>query len=301
VPIPENAYISNSDARVYIVDEKKYNAEKHYNNDKRTVIGKAVSKLEMYPNSEYRFRYPNIFNENCTEGDKMPAINIIIGPYVTMLAIGHNIGVYEILINTFGPQFANTIMDYALYSIVEHSDITKDFKPTMANYLLFSEETFGDTWLSGFLKNKITEYQVSNFKNAWVNKCIENGLKDVWLCIDGSNDDCDAKEVNLSELGHSKSGTSGSIVSYMWSVNSKDGTPHTYEVYRGGRVDSKTIRSLIMYLNSLGVTIKGIILDRGFSDEKTINLIREFEYPYVIMLKNNIYAHIEMIKYMEKN
>lgn len=187
-------------------------------------------------------------------------------------------------------------MFYILYSITEHSDITKDFKPTMSSYLLFSEETFGDAWLSNFFKNKITEYQVTSFQEAWVKKCIDNGLKEVWLCIDGSNDDCDAKEVNLSETGHSKSGTSGNIVSYMWAVSSKDGTPLTYDVYRGGRVDSKAIKSLIVYINSLGVVIKGIILDRGFSDDKTINMIREFGYPYVVMLKSNTYAHTEMIK-----
>ena len=65
----------------------------------------------------------------------MPEIHKIIGPYVTMLAIGENIELYNILIDCFGPQYGNAIMDYAMYSIIEHSDVTKDFKPIMANHL----------------------------------------------------------------------------------------------------------------------------------------------------------------------
>ena len=171
----------------------------------------------------------------------------------------------------------------------------------MAKHLLFSDTLFNDSWLSNFFKNKITEYQVSNFKEKWIKKCIEKGINDVWICIDGSNDDCDAKEVNLAENGHNKSKSNSNIVSYMWAVSSVDGTPITFNVYRGGRVDSKAIKEIATYLNSLNITIRGIILDRGFCDVETLEMILEMGYQYVVMLKENTNGHTEMVKKYGQN
>lgn len=42
--------------------------------------------------------------------DIMLEIHKIIGPYVTMFAIGESIELYNILIDCFGPQYGNAIM-----------------------------------------------------------------------------------------------------------------------------------------------------------------------------------------------
>ena len=55
----------------------------------------------------------------------------------------------------------------------------------------------------------------------------------MWLCIDGSNDDCQSNGVDIAEKGHDKLGKNINIVSLNYAVT-EDGKPVTYDVYRGG-------------------------------------------------------------------
>lgn len=290
VPIPEGAYISKSDARVYLVREKVYLPDKHYNNDKREVIGRAVSEKEMYPNSAFRWLFPEIFNA-CSTEEPVPSILKTIGPYAAFLAIGRNLGLYELLIRDFGPQYANAIMDYSVYSILSQSDVSKDFRASMDRYLLFSDTVYGESWLSGFFKNGLQDSQAWNFRNDWAAKCRERGVEKAWICIDGSNNDCDADKNVLAEKGKPKSHGGGDVVGYMWAVDSRDGTPITYSIYRGGQVDSKALREIIASLEANGVGINGVILDRGFCDIESLRLLSGSGIPYLAMLKGNINAH----------
>lgn len=290
VPIPKDAYVSKSDARVYLVREKIYVPDKHYNNDKREVIGKAVSEKEMYPNSAFRWLYPEIFNE-CSTEEQVPLISKIIGPYVAFLAIGQNLGLYEMLVKDFGPQYANAIMDYAVYSILSQSDVSKDFQAAMDRYLLFSDTVYTDSWLSEFFRNKIQDSQVWNFQNDWMTKYQEHDVKKAWICIDGSNDDCNADRNFLAEKGKAKSHRTGDVVSYMWAVDASDGMPITYRVYRGGQVDSKALREIIASLKANEVDVGGVILDRGFCNAESLRFLSGEGIPYVVMLKGSINAH----------
>ncbi len=294
VPIPEEAYISKSDARVYLVREKVYVQDKHYNNDKREVIGKAVSGKEMYPNSAFRWLFPEIFNEYSTE-EQVPLITKIIGPYAAFLAIGSRSGLYELLVKDFGPQYANAIMDYSIYSILQQSDVSKDFQTVMDRYLLFSDTAYNDAWLSGFFKNRLQDSQAWAFRNDWIQRCRDNGVEDAWICIDGSNNDCNADGNYLAEKGKAKSHGTGGIVSYMWAVNASNGTPITYSVYRGSQIDSKAFRETIANLKANGMAVKGVILDRGFCDVNSLRLLSEEGIPYVVMLKGNISSHKELV------
>lgn len=294
VPIPKEAYVSKSDARVYLVREKIYVPDKHYNNDKREVIGKAVSETEMYPNSAFRWLFPKVFNE-CSTEDQVPLIAKVIGPYVAFLAIGQRTGLYELLIRDFGPQYANAIMDYAVYSILYHSDVSKDFQKSMDRFLLFSEDAYSDSWLSDFFKNKLQEGQAWNFCKHWAERCREHSIRDAWICIDGSNDDCDAQKNALAEKGKAKTGGTRDVVGYMWAVNAADGIPVTYSVYRGGQVDSKALREIITYLRGYDIDVQGVILDRGLCDIHSLRLLADEGISYVMMLKGNVNAQEELV------
>ena len=54
IPIPHEAYINHSDARVYLMDALT---------KKRTVIGVATSETTMHPNDMYRKLYPEIWDQ----------------------------------------------------------------------------------------------------------------------------------------------------------------------------------------------------------------------------------------------
>ncbi len=65
----------------------------------------------------------------------------------------------------------------------------------------------------------------------WVQQLAHAGLKKVWLGIDGSNNDCDARRSFLAKFGFPKShNKSKTIVGYMYAVDADTGKPVTYFV-----------------------------------------------------------------------
>ena len=286
VPIPIGANIPRrSGGRVFIVTAKRYNVDKQYNTDERISIGCSIDQERMHPNSNYKILFPEEFNAHVPYARQLPALTKIIGPYASFLAVGQQTRLYPILIESVGPQNANMVMDYGMYSILTHSNVARDFQNTMQAHLLFSKRAYSDSWLSEFFKVKLTEEQGQLFLDNWLLHCKENGLTAVWLCIDGSNNDCDAENVFDAELGYDKSCNGGPIVSYMWAVSSKDGTPVTFRVYRGARVDATALKEIISYLASFRITVLGVILDRGFWCKEDVECLQEAGLDFLIMMK----------------
>lgn len=286
VPIPEEAnHPKASGRRVFITTRKEYIPEKQYNQDSRISIGISISETEMHPNNNYKVLFPQEFNKHVPYEKKLPEFVKIIGPYAAFLAVGQHTDIYPILVRSFGPQNANMLMDYAVYSIMTHSNVAKDFQNTMNRHLLFSKKAYSDSWLSDFFKNRLTEEQGRLFRENWIKQCREKGITDAWICIDGSNDDCDAVNVYEAEKGHDKSGSKGPVVSYMWAVSSVDGTPITYLPYRGSRVDSVALKEMVQYLAAYGITPQGVILDRGFWNIDDVVCLREAHLDFIIMMK----------------
>ena len=286
VPIPDEAnHPKASGRRVFITTKKEYLPEKHYNQDTRISIGISISETEMYPNDNYKVLFPQEFNEHVPYEKKLPEVVKIIGPYAAILAVGQHTDLYPVMIKSFGPQNANMLMDYALYSIMTHSNVAKDFQSTMSKHLLFSKKAYSDSWLSDFFKNRLTDEQGRLFRENWILHCKDSGISKAWICIDGSNDDCDATKMYEAESGHDKSGNDGPVVSYMWAVSSVDGTPITYIAYRGSRVDSVALKEMVAYLSSFGVKTEGVILDRGFWNRNDVDCLKEANLDFIIMMK----------------
>ena len=295
VPIPEEANHPKTGTRVFLVIQKNYDADRHFNLNKRIEIGKAVSSTEMYPNDNYKQFFPETYNKYAPYNSQLPVATKIIGPYAMFLAIGQHTKLYEVLIKSFGPQNANMLMDYAMYSILTHSNVATDFQATMERHLLFSAKAYGDTWISDFFKHKMKEEMGICFRNNWLQECKENGITSAWVCIDGSNDDCDAVNMFEAEPGHDKSGNKGPIVSYMWAVSAKDGTPITYLLYRGSRVDSVALKEMVAVLADAGITTEGVILDRGFWNYEDIQCLQAANLDFIIMMKGG-YGYDQMME-----
>lgn len=68
-------------------------------------------------------------------------------------------GIKDALDRVYGVDIADTIMDYALYSILFHSDVTSAFASRMHNELLYSKEARSDSCSSDLLEHKMTEAQ----------------------------------------------------------------------------------------------------------------------------------------------
>lgn len=288
IPIPNFALINRHDARVYTVRIGP-NGER-----RRTVIGRATGATHMHPNSTFKFEYPQLW-EQYYGGLDLSEHLVQVGLYAATLAIAQRTGLYRDLLASFGPLYANGIMDYVMFSIAERSSSTQLFADAMAHRMLFSRETHDDSWFSRLFSRHMTPEAVHDFKINHVKRCAERGMKEVWLCIDGSNNDCAVHDSDLAEPGKAKSGRQVPIVSYIWAVNAEDGTPVTWAVNRGGVVDATAIREIIEFVAHSGLKVRGVIVDRGFASQELLDLLEELKLHYVLMLKSNHKGFREMI------
>ena len=291
VDIPPDAHRC-SDNRVYVVLEKRYFKDVQYNKDDRAWLGKAVSDTQMHPNETYKIMYPETLKG-------VPHLNVPIyvkrtGMYAASLAIGERTGLYEDLINNFGPRSANLIMDYATYSIITKSNVAKDFETEMADKMLFLGESYSDSWINDQFNDVISDNQIQAFKNAWLKHFNSEELANVWLCIDGSNDNCEA-DIDEAEHGKAKSHKNIDIISFLYAVT-ETGVPVFSQIYRGSRVDCQGIKEMLAIMEGIGIKPKGFILDRGFCDENCIRLLQEGHHEFVIMMKENTSGFQELLE-----
>lgn len=86
------------------------------------------------------------------------------------------------------------------------------------------------------------------------------------------------------------------IISYIWAVDASSGRPVTYQVNNGGMVDSKAFQKIVAILKDVGISVEGVILDRGFCTHDVVSAVKESGYPYILMLKSDTYGHTQMLK-----
>ena len=298
VEVPSNAFIT-SKGDVFVKDKNLYDPVLRYNHVKHTILGQSIGGGKMYPNSNYIARYPALYEEH--SGQKATRHEIRTGFYASVLSIASNIGLYDSLIKGFGVENANMILDFSMYSIINHTCVSDNYKSKMADQMIFSRSLWGPSRLSEFFNKEFTEPRISTFKKEWAEKCKARGLKKVWIAIDGSNNDCEATKASLSEKGNAKSHKNSNIVSYMYVVDASTGDPISIIIYRGGRVDCKAIMELIGWLKAYEMETMGVLIDRGFATNEVLKKLEDDKIDYVVMLKGNTLAHQTMLnKYAKK-
>lgn len=288
VPVPKERVTvekqkDNKPALVLYVLSAKYDRDKGYTTPKRTIIGHMCpgSKTMMYPTSRYKDIFPQKWAEVSKE-KVLPSVKRI-GLFTVCQAVNEKTGIKDVLDGIYGDDAAG-IMDYAMYSVLCHSDVTQLFQLRMRDELLYSKEPADDLWYAGLFENRMSREKELAFKKRWALQCKEDGVNNVWLCIDGSNDDCRSRGVDLAENGHAKSGLNVPIVSFTYAVT-PEGRPVTWETYQGGLVDAKAMRKVIDFLKECGIEVKGVILDRGYCDGTSLRYLVDHGIAYIIMVK----------------
>ncbi len=287
IPIPEEAYINRSDGRVFLIIRKENHKQE------RPVIGRAVSDTMMHPNEEYRFRYPELWKQFYGE-KSLPKRELHVGLYALVLSSAWVSGLYPLLQKETGPLRNNAIFDYCMFCIRERTNATYLIEDSLQNQVTFSDKLHSDSWYSDFFKNKWSLDSIHNFKIQWLQQCAKDHKK-VWLCIDGSNNDCNVRNSQLAERGNAKSHKEVPIYGYIWAVSAKDGTPITWFVNNGGKIDSKAFEKIAKFLGSSNLSVEGVIVDRGFATESILQLIRACGYRYIVMLKSTSLAFQTMM------
>lgn len=286
IDIPDFAYVC-ANGRVIVVN--KLGGGKR----EQTVIGRFAYENKMYVNTMFRSLFPDLWQKYYGKKDIKPS-RISVGMYALFLSAGYKCGLYEVMKGAYGIFKTNRILDYAMFNTHEHLNSTYLITDFAREQLLFSEKKPSKNTYTDFFKSELNRDLIHQFRLDWLNHCASVGHKKVWLCIDGSNNDCTVKESKLAEHGNSKSHNAVKIYSYMWAVSAKDGRPVTYTINNGSKVDSKAFEEIAKLLASSKMEIEGIIVDRGFATEDCIKLIRESGYKYVVMLKSNSRAYKSM-------
>ena len=289
IPIPDGLHINHNDGRVYSITTDLDG------NKKRVVFGKATSETTMHVNDTFKMLYPDLWRKYYGDEELHP-FNLRCGLYALTLGAGHRSGLYEILLDTFGPQHGNAIMDFAMYSFLTRTDVAQLYEDAMADQALFSGKLYSDSWYSALFNSGITSDEIHKFKIGWIRRCKDLGISDVWIAIDGSNNECRVKDGDLCELGKSKTNKDVTLVSYIYAVNAEDGFPVTWFVNDGSMVDSKAFQEICQFMADYGMSIKGVILDRGFASMNVINMVEACGYDYIIMLPGDTYGHKLMMK-----
>lgn len=289
IPLPEEARINHYDGQVSIYYKDAKNARR------RVVIGKATSETTMQPNDNFKFHFPQLWAEYYGDSTA-PVSQIHSGLYALLLGIGTQTGLYQDVLDCFGPLYGNAIMDFAAFSIMERSNKACLFSEAMQDQMLFSRTAKSDSWWSQLFCQNITPEMLDHFQQKWLQRCAASGTEKVWLCIDGSNNDCAVQDSDMAEPGHAKSLRQTSIVSYIWAVNAHDGRPVTWIVNNGGMPDCKAIQEVLTLLGRSGIKVEGVILDRGFATQEIFDSIKSWGMEHIVMLKSNCHGFLEMMK-----
>ena len=85
----------------------------------------------------------------------------------------------------------------------------------MKKQVLFGDKLHEDTWYSNFFCSQLLPELIESFRIHWVKQCVARGINKVWICIDGSNNDCRSKNVEYAEHGAAKSHTHVPIYGYV--------------------------------------------------------------------------------------
>lgn len=270
--------------RVLYVISAPYDAVLGYTKPKRVTIGYVCEENPtlMYPTDKFQQIFPNIWEESFKEKPK--AIIKKFGLYALTQAVNIKTGIIDVLSDTFGTNIANRLVDFAMYSMLYATDVASNFETRMRNQTLFGDTPYSGSSYSELFENRIETSKILAFKKAWALQCQKDGVDKVWLCIDGSNNDCGSKGVEIAEKGHSKSKNSIDIVSFTYAVT-PEGRPVTFDVYRGGLVDAKEMKKILDFLKECGISVAGVILDRGYCNANVLEYLNANEMAYVIMIK----------------
>ena len=278
IPIPEEGHINHFDGRVYLMEESTR---------KRTVIGVATSENTMHPNDMYRKLFPEAWDTAFSRYNDPKGYEVCVGMYGLCLGASYKNGLYQVLQEAYGPKYTNIIMDYSMYSILERRDVTQLFPERMRKEAIFSDELPSDALLSNIFTYKLTEEMHMQFREMWISRCVERGYKKVWLCIDGSNNDCQMEASSYAEPGDNKSNSEKTVVGYIYAIAAETGEPVCYFVNPGGKVDAQAFQKIIHFLSGYGLDVEGAILDRGFCTVEVVRTLRSLEIDFVIMVPSD--------------
>ena len=296
-PVPDFAYTDRHDGRVFV---RLLDGVGKYR--KKTIgylTDSAAGAERMIPNRYFRDKYRELYEESCPEVI-IPPRELSMGMYALTLGITAKNGLYDDLVNVYGPVFANVILDYAMFLVWHRQGEAVSFATNMAGEVLFEDRLRSESWYADFFARKLNEDSHHEFRIKLAQRLKSQGLKKVWLAMtDGG----------VSEFCHENKTPSGKTAvcrekggksCCIYALDASSGQPVTYFVCEdgvpGNQAFQKAAAMMSAFLGSLDAEIAGIILGSGFAKEQVFEIIAEHNWKYVILLPSDARGHLEMIR-----
>ncbi len=119
------------------------------------------SSKMMYPNSNYKHLFSGdwekYFHEKSEPNYKK------FGIYTLFEAINNKTGILDMIDSAFGDK-ADAMKDFAMHSIINHSNVAAHFEADMKDYLLFSGSPYSDSTYSDIFEKRIKRSEIIKFK-----------------------------------------------------------------------------------------------------------------------------------------
>ena len=268
---------------VYYQYDTNYRPERKYNMPKRTTIGKVCidDPAMMHPNPNYLNYYPNEQLPEISESARSSCLRV--GTWLVIDKIIHDYHLQAYLKNIL-PEKYGLFLDLCTYTIITENNASQYYPDYAYNHPLFTEDMkiYSDSAVGSFLHD-ITRDDSIYFLNAW-NEHRDHRNK-IYISYDSTNKKCQAGDIELVEVGHSKSGKSDTIYNMSIAYDRTNKEPLFYEAYPGSITDVAQLTEMIEKAKAFGYKHAGFILDRGYFSESNILFMDNNNYDFIIMVK----------------
>ena len=272
-------YVEYECGRIYL-------PEKRYTTVSRKTIGKlpnAADRQVMQPNENFLKFFPDAALPE--EKDRLQrSCALRTGTWIVIRKIVNDYKLPEILGMYLPAKDVGLFLDLCAYSIPEEDNRAQHYPAYAYSHPLFTEgmKIYSDSKVSDFLQSMDREVSM-NFQNDWNRE--RNHREKVYISYDSTSKQCEAGDLRIVEVGHSKENEETNIFNYAIAFDTKYREPLFYELYPGSINDISQFECTVDKAKSYGYKKIGFVLDRGYFSKDNIYYLEKSSYDFVIMLK----------------
>ena len=265
--------------------DRVYSTEKQYTDVKRKTIGKLADedKRIMQPNENFIKFFPD--TELPEERDRSSrSCGLRIGTWVVIRKIVNEYKLTEILGRYLPWKDVGLFLDLAAYSIIEEDNRAQHYPAYAYSHPLFSEgmRIYSDSKVSEFLNTMDADTSVM-FQNDW--NAERNHRERIYFSYDSTSKICEAGDLRIVEVGHSKENVETDIFNYAIAYDTKKREPLFYEIYPGSINDMSQFQCTVEKAKGYGYKKIGFVLDSGYFSKDNIYQLEDRGFSFVMMLK----------------
>ncbi len=265
--------------------DRVYHPEKKYTTVTRKTIGKLID-LEnqiMQPNEIFLKFFPDtVLPEEKDRTSRSCALRT--GTWIVIRKIISDYKLPEMLSTYLPAKDVGLFLDLCAYSITEEDNRAQHYPAYAYSHPLFTEgmKIYSDSRVGDFLQSMDREVSVS-FQNDWNQE--RNHRERIYISYDSTSKRCEAGDLRIVEIGHSKEKEETNIFNYAIAYDTKNREPLFYELYPGSINDISQFECTVDRAKSYGYRRIGFILDRGYFSKDNIYYLEDSGYDFVMMLK----------------